>query len=127
QVADQMPPDSKVGCLGDLLQRLLHLVFAEVDLARGRRGADQIGAEGFRNRDQPHRCRIASRASSRGGDPLANRAEPRSDVRAGPDGRTHRSAPTSVLRADARILYFFNWATSAFAVAEFGPSGASLR
>src|SRR5207253_718073 len=106
QVADQMPPDREVGAPGNLLESFLHFVLAEIDLTLRGGGAHVLDAERLRNRDQPDRGRIAPCAPRRVCDLPADALEPRGDV-------DHS--------------YFLSCATSDFAVAEFGPSGASFR
>jgi hypothetical protein len=64
-----MPPHINVGRPGDLLQTLLHLVLAEVALARGVGLADGIGAEGLRDGDKGDGRRVPAGAAGGRVDP----------------------------------------------------------
>src|SRR5439155_27159662 len=60
QVANEVPPDLKVGRLLDLLQSLLHFVLAEVDLPRRGGGPNMFSAKGLRDGDEADRRRVAA-------------------------------------------------------------------
>ena len=72
QVADEMPPQSHIGRLCNFLQGFLDLVFAEVDLARVRRGPDGVDWVGLGDRDQPDVVRLSSGAAGRVRDACAD-------------------------------------------------------
>ena len=103
-----MPPERQVGQLVHLLERFLDLVFAEVDLAGVGEGAHVLRREGFRDGDEPDGGGIAPGPAGRPLDSRADISQP------GPE----RSSVDH---------YFFSEPRIPFAVAAFGPSGASLR
>src|SRR5438874_5419931 len=103
-----MPHDLQIARIGALGLRFLYFVFAEIDLAGRRGGAHGVSAEGLRNRDKSDVGRIAAGPGSGARDAIANVRQP---------GADHGGV----------VHYFGSWATRAFAVAEFGPSGAILR
>src|SRR5713226_8523196 len=108
EMADQMPPDGKVRRLVHLLARLLDLVFAEVHLAGLGGRTHVLRGKGFGDGDEADGSGIAPR-------PAGGPRDPRADVRQpGPEcsGVEH---------------YFFNVPRIPFAVAAFGPDGASFR
>jgi hypothetical protein len=84
QVADEMPPYLHVGRFADLLQGFLDLVFAEVTLAGGPGGADVIGAERFRDRDELDVRRVPAGAAGGRADPGRYR------LKVGRNGGIHR-------------------------------------
>src|SRR5215831_6002941 len=76
QVTDEVPADREIGGLVDLLKRLLNLVFAEVDLAGVRGGADKFCGKGFRDRDDPDGRGVASGPDGRARDGFAYAGQP---------------------------------------------------
>ena len=68
-----MPPARQVSAVSrDFLQGFLNLVLAEIALAGRPRGADVVGAEGLRNRDEGDLGRVAAGAAG-------GRVDPRPD------------------------------------------------
>jgi hypothetical protein len=80
KMADEMPPDWSVGCFADLLQGFLYLVLAEVALAGAPGGADVVGAEGFRHRDQRDLAGFTAGAAGSRADPCVHGFEVLRDV-----------------------------------------------
>ncbi len=103
-----MPPDGKVRRLVHLLARFLDLVFAEVDLAGLGGGTHVLGREGFGDGDEGDGSGVAPRPAGGPRDPRADVGQPGTE-RGGVDH------------------YFFNVPRIPFAVAAFGPDGASFR
>ena len=89
-------------------RRFLHFVLAEIDLTGGGGGADVLGGKGLRDGDEADGGGVAPGPAGRPRDASANVRQP------GPErgGVDH---------------YFLSCATIAFAVAAFGPVGASFR
>jgi hypothetical protein len=107
-MSEEVPPERPVGQLVHFLECFLDLVFAEVELASVGKGAHVLCGERFRDGDEPDGGGIASRPAGRALDTRADVSQP------GPErnGVDH---------------YFFSEPRIPFAVAAFGPSGASLR
>src|SRR6185503_17683384 len=109
QVSDQMPADREITCLLDLLQRLLHFVLAEIDLAGDCRGADGVGRKGLGDGDEADGGGIASGPAGRALDASADAGQP------------------GLERGRIDHYFFGNDPRMPFAVAAFGPVGASFR
>ncbi len=109
QMSDEMPADREVAGLLDLLQRLLDLVLAEIDLARNGRGADGVGRECFRDGDEADGSGITSGPAGRALDASADVGQP---------GLERGRIDHYFFGSDPRML---------FAVAAFGPAGASFK
>ena len=75
-MANQMPPKRQVRCLVHFAKRFLDFVFAEVDLASGRRRAHTLCAEGFGDGDEADRRGIASGAAGRAREAVADAVQP---------------------------------------------------
>ena len=76
-----MPPHvGDIGGVGDLLQRLLHLVFAEVAMAGGVGGADAVLPKGLRDVDEGDVGRVAPGPPGGVRDALADSRQPDGDV-----------------------------------------------
>ena len=101
-----MPADRKVGGGVHLQQRVLDFVFAEVDLAGGGGGADVIGGEGLRDGDEADGGWIAVRPAGGARDACAHIRQP---------------------VAERGIDHFLIVPRIPFAVAAFGPVGASFK
>ena len=103
-----MPPHGQIGQLVHLLERFLDLVLAEVDLAGVGERAHVVGGKRLGDGDEPDGGGIASGPAGRPLDTRADIGQP------GPErnGVDH---------------YFFSDPRIPFAVAAFGPSGASFR
>ena len=108
EMADQVPPDLKVRGLVHLLTRFLDLVFAEVDLAGLGGGTHVLGREGFGDGDEGDRSGVAPCPAGGARDPRADVCQPGTEC----GGVDH---------------YFFSVPRIPFAVAAFGPEGASFR
>src|SRR5262249_57573502 len=108
QVADEMPAERQVRRALDLLERFLHLVLAEVDLARAGCGANGVGRKCLGDCDEANRGGVSPRPAGRALDASAYVGQP------GPEPR----------RIDH---YFLRVPRIPFAVAAFGPLGASFR
>src|SRR5918993_529889 len=107
-----MPVDENVGCLTDLLQRLLDLVLAEVALACRPRSADMIGAECLRHRDQRDLAGVAVDAAGGRVHPCPDDPEILRDVL-----ERHRRR---------YLMYCFSISKLVFAFSALGPVGAIL-
>jgi hypothetical protein len=70
-----MPPDWDIGRIGDLLQRFLDLVLAELALACGIGGPDVVRAERLGDGEEPNVLGAAARRPCGGRDPLAHPRE----------------------------------------------------
>src|SRR5215831_18036612 len=108
KMPDEVPPDWQVGQVKPFLLRFLQLVLAEVDLAVLSRSADSVGAKRLGDGDEPDVRGIAPGPVGGARDAFANVRQP----------GTNRGGVEH---------YFGSCAMRAFAVAAFGPSGASLR
>jgi hypothetical protein len=108
QVSDQVPADRQIRRLVHLEQRFLDLVFAKVDLAGLGGGAHVLGGKCLGNGDEADGGGIAPGPAGRPRDPRANVRQP------GPE----RSSVDHYFLIEPRIP---------FAVAAFGPAGASFR
>src|SRR5437763_958260 len=71
-----MPADRKIGGLLDLLQRLLYLVLAEIQLAGVSSGAHGVGGKCLRDGDEADRGGIAPRPAGRALDAGAHVGQP---------------------------------------------------
>src|SRR3977135_2898597 len=105
QMADKVPPNWKVGGLVDLRKRLLHLVFAEVDLTGVGGGPHVVGGGGFGDGKGADAGGVAPCPAGRALDASADVGQPGTDG----GGVDH---------------YFFSVPRIPFAVAAFGPGGA---
>jgi hypothetical protein len=79
QVANEVPPQRKLRGAVDLRQRLLDLVFAEVDLTGGCRRADRVGRKCFGDSDEADGCGIAARPAGGPRDARADLVQPGAD------------------------------------------------
>ena len=109
EMADEVPADRQIGRLRDLLQRFLHFVFAEVDLAGGRSGAHVLGRKRFRDGDERDGGGIASGPAGCARDAIAHAGQP---------GPECRGVDHYFFGSDPRMF---------FTVAAFGPVGAIFR
>jgi hypothetical protein len=75
QMADQVPSQISVGRGSDLLQSLLHLVLAEVELAGGAGRSRRVRAEGLGDGDEADGARIPAGAAGGRVDPGPDVAE----------------------------------------------------
>ena len=112
EMADQVPAQLQIG--GDqgahrvhFRKRFLDFVFTEITLTGFCGGAHEVGREGFRDGDEPNRRGVTTRAA--GGS-----LDARADV-----GKTSAELGGIHLLLDGRRM--------PFAVAAFGPLGASFR
>src|SRR5262252_11018469 len=108
EMADQVPFERQIGQILPLLLRFLQFVLAEVDLAVLSRRAHGVGAKRLRDSDEMDMRGIAS-------GPVGGARDAFADVR---QPGTNRGGVEH---------YFGSCAMRAFAVAAFGPSGASFR
>src|SRR6266850_1937391 len=99
-----MPADRQTRRLVHLLERFLDFVFAEIDLAGRCGGAHVVGGKGLGDGDEADAGGVAFDPAGRPRDPRANVGQPGRDV-----------------------YHFFRVARIPFAVAAFGPVGASFR
>src|SRR3954452_11995148 len=79
QMTDEVPVDREVRSLLDFLQRLLHLVFAEIAMAGHVRGTDGVRREGFGDGDETDRGGIPARGTRRTVEAGAHRGQVGSD------------------------------------------------
>ena len=112
QVADQVPLDGNVGGVADLLQGFLDLVLAEVPLAGGPGGADVVGAERLRNRDEGDLARVTVGAAGGRVHPCPDDPEILRDVL-----ERHRRR---------YLMYCLSISKLVLAFSAFGPVGAIL-
>ena len=103
---DEMPANRQIRRAVHLVERFLHFVFAEIQLARIRGRADVFGGKRFRDGDESNAGGIASGPAGRSLDSRANVLQP------GSERISH---------------YFLIVPRMPFAVAAFGPDGASFR
>ena len=108
EMADQMPPDRKVRRLVHLLACFLDLVLAEVDLAGASGRAHVFSGEGLGDGDEGDGSGIAPHPAGGPRDPSADICQPG-------------------LEGSGVDHYFFSVVRIPFAVAAFGPEGASFR
>jgi hypothetical protein len=108
QVADQMPADREVRGLVHFLERFLNFVLAEIDLTEIGGGANAFNGKCLGDGDEADGGGVASGPAGGSRDARANVCQPGAE-RCGVDH------------------YFLIVARIPFAVAAFGPVGASLR
>src|SRR5262245_50851241 len=104
---DQVPAEREIRGFVHLRERFLDLVFAEVDLTRAGGGAHMVSGKGFGDGDEADGARIASGAAGGPRDARADLGQP-------------------VLKGYGIEHYFLIVARIDFAVAAFGPLGASF-
>ena len=75
-MSDQVPAKPQVGGAVHLLERLLDLVLAEIDLPAVGGGSDVIGGEGFGDGNEADGGRIATGPVGRARDTIANVGQP---------------------------------------------------
>src|SRR5262249_55946888 len=108
QVADEMPAERQIRRALDLLERLLHLVLAKIDLAGGGGRANGVRGKRLGDGDEANRGRVPARPAGRARDASAYVGQPGAERR----------------RVDH---YFLSVPRIPFAVAAFGPLGDSFR
>ena len=111
KVPDEVPAERQVLEFRDLPLSFLDFVLAEIDLAGRGGGSDVLGGKGFGDGDEADAGSVASGPAGSVRNAFANAGEPGAERR----------------RVEHQQGYFGRLSANCFAVAAFGPEGASSR